>query len=188
MGAAPDTIETFVEIDSRKNILRATAIGSTEISESSLEKKYLSTDELGQIAAHSMKCPAESVNSLVENSRGLHLFYTDYVHKRLGPLFKERRIKVRIITDDGVIRWAHNHCAYDCGKMHDVDRRLSAFISRYKTYGDAGTEIPKLFIVAGGQIYDYSGLIEESQIYSMTKLDLKKYLPAEPVWILGVLP
>jgi N-methylhydantoinase A/oxoprolinase/acetone carboxylase beta subunit len=188
MGAAPDTIETFVEIDSRKNILRATAIGSTEISESSLEKKYLSTDELGQIAAHSMKCPAESVNSLVENSRGLHLFYTDYVHKRLGPLFKERRIKVRIITDDGVIRWAHNHCAYDCGKMHDVDRRLSAFISRYKTYGDAGTETPKLFIVAGGQIYDYSGLIEESQIYSMTKLDLKKYLPAEPVWILGVLP
>lgn len=188
MGADPRTIETFVEVDSRKNILRATAIGSTEIKDSRLGGKYLSTEELKQIAAHSMKCSVESVNSLVESSRSVHLFYTDYVHKKLGPLFKEHRTKVRIITSDGVIWWSHNNCAYDCGKVHNMDRLLSTFINRYKVYGDAGEEIPKLFIVAGGQLYDYSGLVEESQIYSMAKLDLKKYLPSESIWILGALP
>lgn len=54
MGAAPDTVEVFVEVDAKRNLLRATAEGSTEIRRQELRSRTLSESERGELVARSI--------------------------------------------------------------------------------------------------------------------------------------
>ncbi|MGM9974378.1 MAG: hydantoinase/oxoprolinase family protein, partial [Clostridiaceae bacterium] len=60
-GADPGTIEIQVEVDSQRNLIRAIAVGATELRSKDLLKKRLTDDELLNIVASNLNAPKESL-------------------------------------------------------------------------------------------------------------------------------
>ncbi len=186
MGAAPDTIEVFVEVDSKKNIVRATAMGSTEMKEQELVVKEVTEDDTKLTVAESIGCDAKDLKISAQTT-SLKAYTTEIIQKKLFGLFKEERTAVRIIDKEGVIRLASNKSAVRQAVVGNVEKELIDFAELYTTYSDAGVIIPKVFILIGSRIIDFSGLIEMGQIIPLLQVELKRYTENEPVGILLIL-
>lgn len=100
-GASESTIEAAIEIDRKSNILRAVAMGATEFKMGDSVKKDLTADELHDIAAQSMRLPAENVTEAASAGKW-HIFDGLITRKLLG-LFLSRKHIVRVLDRSGVV-------------------------------------------------------------------------------------
>ena len=67
-GASPETVEVSVEVDTSKNMVRAIAIGTTELRSKDLTKRKLTEEEIRKIAAEHMDAPENTVYTAVSLS------------------------------------------------------------------------------------------------------------------------
>lgn len=186
MGAHPDTIDVYVEIDSKKNIVRATAQGSTEMKERDLVTKTISEEEIKAMLSSSMKVEPSMLKISAETS-GLKAYTAEVVQTKFLGLFKEKKNAVRVIDREGVIRLANNKAQVSETTVGGTERDLVKFAELFTIYNDAGVLIPKIFILIGSRIIDFSGLIEMNQIIPLLQVELKKYPDNEKVGIVLVL-
>jgi len=182
MGADPSTIEVFVEIDSKKNIVRATAMGSTEMKEKELVMKEITEENIMTTVAQSISCNISNLQVKAQTT-SLKAYSADITLKRAFGLFTEKRTAVRVVDGEGVIRLANNKSAVTQSTVNDVERDLVKFAELYTSYSDAGVIIPKVFILIGSRILDFSGLIEMNQIIPLLQIELKHYSSEEPVGV-----
>lgn len=182
MGAHPDTIEVFIEIDSKKNTVRATAQGSTEMKEQELTKKSLSEEDLQKVLAQSMQCDPSTIQ-IGAKTTALKAYIAPIIHQKFFGLFKEKRTCVRVIDNEGVIRHANNKAEVAETTVGAAERDIVKFVEQHTVYNDAGVIIPKIFIMIGSRIIDFSGLIEMNQILPLLQVEIKKYKDSEPLGI-----
>ena len=182
MGAHPDTIEVFIEIDSKKNIVRATAMGSTEMKERELTTKVVTEEDIKSIVASSIGCSINDLRVFAETS-ALKVYTTEIISSKFFGIFKERKTAMRVVDREGVIRLANNKSAVSQTAVSDVEKDLVNFTELYTSYSDAGVIIPRVFILIGSRIIDFSGLIEMNQIIPLLQVELKRYSNSEPVGI-----
>ena len=58
---------------------------------------------------------------------------------------------------------------------------LKDFFEKHTIYGDAGRELPGLFVIFRGKILDMSGLASLDQIQSLLQIELNSVADSEPV-------
>lgn len=180
MGAAPDTIEVAVEIDPQKNILRATATGSTEMRARNLKDRERTLDELKQIAATSIQVTPEQIVSLGQTDY-LNVLGADVVQKKLWGLYNKKNRALRIIDKEGIVRLQISNGDVVQTTRQGLDGALHKLIEAHTGYGDAGRELPNLFVLCGAKIIDLSGLLEIEKITSYANAELARFLPDTPV-------
>jgi hypothetical protein len=73
-GAVPESVEVEVEVDKRRNLVRATAMGTTELRRREGEQTILAIEQCRESVARSMRIAADAVK--LEAETGNHLVFT----------------------------------------------------------------------------------------------------------------
>lgn len=186
MGAKPETIEVQVEIDASKNILRATATGTTEFRERDLKKLEVDLDTRRKIAASSMHIDEKQV-SLVASTTFLDVFSAEIKRKRLLGLFEEKTHPLRVVDKEGVIRLQIVNGVFLQSAKEKLQNDLRRFLNENASYGDAGKILPNTFILYGARILDLTGLLDAEQIVCLAEAELRKLSNSEPIVIVASL-
>lgn len=182
MGAAAETIQVLVEVDARRNLLRATAEGATEIRRRELRARAWSAAERRALVAASLGAAAPEI---VAAAAGFEVWAAEVVARRLLGLVRERRRAVRVLDRAGTIRWASGHADVRVATAATAEAELAALAESHTRYSDAGATIPRCCVLLEGRIVDLAGLAELSQVLEVLRIELKRH-PADAECVLLV--
>jgi N-methylhydantoinase A/oxoprolinase/acetone carboxylase beta subunit len=176
MGAAAETIEVFVEVDAKRNLLRATAEGSTEIRAQELRARELTEPQRRELVAASIGPSADPPRRIIE-AAGFEVWSAECVVHRLWKFLPQRRRAIRVLDRSGAIRWASSHADVRDSTVSRAERDLEDFAETYTRYSDAGATIPRCHVLLADRIVDLSGLVEMKQVLEVLRIELKRHPP-----------
>jgi N-methylhydantoinase A len=181
-GADPTTIEIHVEVDAQRNILRAVATGATAL-RTRQRGQELGEAERARIAAESMRLPLETVKRSCATDL-LDVFAGEVVQKKLFGLLKTRRTPLRVVDREGVIRLQQTGGSTAASSVGRLAADLRTVLTERSAYGDAGIQMPKVFVLHGGRILDLSGLLTPDHVAALAAAELGQAPSDDPVIIL----
>ncbi|MDR0377336.1 MAG: hydantoinase/oxoprolinase family protein [Spirochaetaceae bacterium] len=183
-GAAPGTVEVSVQVDTQRNLVRAIAVGATEMRSKNLLNRRLSEKDLLAIAADNLDVKSEAL-TISAQSEGMYAVQYDKTEKKYFGLIRKKTKPLRLVDEEGIIRLQKK----DARVLQAVSggwRDGTARILRELTiYDDGGTTLPNLYIIVGKRIIDLSGLPADEQIYSLGGVELSGYPDDTPLIIIG---
>ncbi len=170
-GASPETVEVSVEVDATKNMVRAIAIGATELRSKDLTKRTLSEEEIRRQVADNMNVSSDILYTAATNGRMYAMQYK-LVKKRFFGLFKSVTKPTSIVDEEGIIRiQKRDGKVYLCNGINWESVLLKAMDSMTE-YNDGGKTLPNVYLIFGKRIIDLSGLLDEGQVTSLVKVEL----------------
>ena len=184
IGAVPESVEVNVEVDTRRNLVRAIAFGTTEMKQN---------DDLGIIsgiegcrnaAARSMKTD-ESAVDLAGETGGLYVFTSEIKTSSFFGLFKTAWQTVRVVDRTGVVRLQRSHAEVHSSTVEAIARDLELIITRLTDFGDAGRALPDIHLLIGGRIVNLSGLADMEQAVALAQTELESLPTGEPLVIVA---
>ncbi|MFB3881025.1 MAG: hydantoinase/oxoprolinase family protein [Armatimonadota bacterium] len=170
-GADPDTVSVDIEYDARSALLRATASGQTELRERDLAQTAITDEERAAAAAKSLGAPLELVEVAAEVGL-LRAYRAERTRKRLLGLLTDRRRSVAVVDEQGIVRLVlagGEATAFQAAQVRD---KLPALLEARTRYGDAGAELPQLFLCLRGRVVNLSGLVDQAQVLSLAEAEL----------------
>ena len=180
MGAAPETVEVKVDIDTQRNIVRAVAIGSTEPQLFEKIGRSIPADQRSTIAAGALNVDDKSIRILASTD-----FFTAYTGEMIVPRFfgliKQRLRPVAVIDQYGVIRLNFSRAQISQGSIDRGEKMLKEFVQDQTYYGDGGAKTPSIHLAIGPRLVDFTGLTDARQIIYMGKHEFKKFTPDTPI-------
>lgn len=179
-GAAPQTIEIQMEVDTEKNIVRAIATAATELRAKSLSAVKPTEEELINTAAKSMMVEPRQVSTLASTGE-ITVLQGKVTASRFFGLFKKNTYPVRVVDSEGIIRIQRGNGRVRRISLSRFEENMTEAIQEATTYSDAGEEIPDVFVFIGGKIVDLSGLVNKQQIISIAKVETQGLNADTPV-------
>ncbi len=182
-GALPASVEVQVEVDTRRNLVRAVAFGTTEIRKNE-------TTAVGGLegclnaAARSMKTDAAAVKLTAETA-GFYVFVSEVRTKTFFGLFTNVRQIVRVVDKTGVVRLQRNNAEVASATVETAARNLESVVNRLTDFGDAGRALPDIHVLNGARIINLSGLAELEQVVVLAKTELENMPPDEKLVIVA---
>lgn len=180
MGAAAETVEVHVEVDSHAKSIRAIASGSTEMRTRNVPLKPLTVQELREKAESFSICDKGTM-SLVGKTNFLYIFQGLKRNSYLLGLFSSVSKPVVVVDQTGVAR-----LNILSGEVRSTDSQhalsfLEKIIEDSCTYGDAGVLPPNVFAIVAARIIDLTGLINRDQILGVAGAEFQNVANDEPV-------
>ena len=179
-GAAPGTVEVSVEVDTQKNIIRAIAVGATELRSKDRMKKEMSEDERLGVVAENLGVGKEELHIEARNGSMMAVQY-DRKQKKLFGLIKKVTKPLRLIDEEGVIRLQKNNALVRQTTVGGWQQDLKWILEELTEYNDGGTNLPNVYVVLGKRIIDLSGMQTGEQIISLGNVELAGYEDMEPL-------
>ena len=170
-GAAPGTVEVSVEVDTQRNIVRAIAVGATEMRSRDRMQQKLSQDELMNVVAENLDADKNLLKVVAQNGSMFAVQY-DKVEKKLFGLMKKTTHPLRLIDEEGVIRLQKNNAWVRQSTVGTWQKDLNWMLEELTEYNDGGTNLPNIYIVLGKRIVDLSGMQSGEQIASLGNVEL----------------
>ena len=169
-GAAEETVDVSIEIDTEHSILRAVATGSTEFRSKDLAQAELEPEKMREIAATALNMDASKVEAKCATGRWT-LFSGENVTKKFFGLISSKKTPVAVVDREGVVRFkvenAH-YLMYKCGKP----ARFDEFLYDNTVYGDANATIPRVFLFYREKMLDLTGMQTAEQLKSIMDVEL----------------
>lgn len=183
-GAAPGTVEVSVEVDTQRNIVRAIAVGATEMRSRDRMQQKLSQDELLNVVAENLDADRNLLKIAAQNGSILAVQY-DKVEKKLFGLVKKTTRPLRLIDEEGIIRLQKNNAWVRQSTVGTWQKDLNWLLEELTEYNDGGTNLPNIYIVLGKRIVDLSGMQSADQIVSLGGVELAGCGTEEPLIVAG---
>ena len=184
MGADANSIEVQMEIDKKKNIVRATAIGSIHMENQDFGKKALEPEELHTIAAQSFHTEPQNV-SLAGSTQGLYVFTYNSVQKKWGGLIKKKTKNIRVLDQYGTIKLQLGNAEVLCTRIAEYEQKAAKFMQTESDYNDAGQVLPEMFLLYGNHIVDLSSVRGQKQVENLIRLEVEGAPSDAPVILLA---
>lgn len=179
-GAAPGTVEVSVEVDTQRNIVRAIAVGATEMRSRDRMQQWLSQDQLFEIVAENLDVDQSLLKVRAQNGLMFAVQY-EKVEKKLFGLLKKKTTPLRLIDGEGVIRLQKNNAWVRQTTVAGWEKDLNWLLEELTEYNDGGTNLPNVYLVLGKRIVDLSGLQSPEQIASLGNVELVGCKQEEPL-------
>ncbi len=173
MGADPASIEIHVEIDSRTNVIRATAFGATSMTESKDARKALSDSEKVELIAQSMRTKPELVK-LTAETKFFRIYSAEWTQSHFGGLINNKMQALRVMDSAGSIRLQIQNGVAQTSSADQAETAISTIAEEHSVWGDAGKVIPDIMILAGPKIIDLSGLLNVEHVNTLAKAELNE--------------
>jgi N-methylhydantoinase A/oxoprolinase/acetone carboxylase beta subunit len=183
-GAAPGTVEVNVQVDTRRNLVRAIAVGATELRSKNLLDRRLSKQEILAAVSDNLNVPADQLFVAAENGSMFAVQYEKTEKKLLG-IIKKKTMPMRLVDKEGIIRLQKNDALVLSASVDNWRETVGVVLQKLTVYDDGGTTLPNLYIIPGKRIIDLSGMPAEDQVYSLAAVELSGYKPEEPLIIAG---
>lgn len=178
-GAAEETVDVSIEIDSEHSILRAVATGATEFRSKNLAQKAMDPEEMRSIAAQALNMDASSVDIKCSCGRWSLLSGLNVTKKFFG-LISTKKTPVAVVDREGVVRFktenAH-YLIYEAGKPNKFDE----FLYDNTIFGDANATIPRVFLFYREKMLDLTGMQTAEQMKSIMEVELSMLDPDDRV-------
>ncbi|MCA1624245.1 MAG: hydantoinase/oxoprolinase [Acidobacteria bacterium] len=183
IGALPETVEVNIEVDTRRNLVRATAFGTTELKQG---ESSTATDLEGcrQAAARSMKTDESNVRLKSETS-ALYVFTAEILRKTFFGLFNSSKQLARVVDKTGVVRLQRSHAEVYPTTVENIARELEFVITKLTDFGDAGRDLPDIHVLVGARIVNLSGLAEMEQVIALAQTELENLSADESVVVVA---
>jgi N-methylhydantoinase A len=179
MGAAPDSVEVTVEVDTKQKRLVATAMGTPEMRARELTAARLEEGLLHNIVADSCGVPVALVRPIAA-TKVYTVFQGKKERSRFFGLLRQETAPVRVIDREGVVRLKIPHATARAGSVSTIFGLLGELIDELTVFGDAGGLHPDVFCIVSGRIIDLSGLVSKEQILSLLRVELERFAADEP--------
>lgn len=183
LGAAPESIETVVEIDNQKQIVSVSAMGSTEVKTTDM-MAAVDEAEAKQIAENSFGKNSGKI-SLAGRTDAMYVYTQEREEKRLGRKAKKNHA-VRVVDQKGFVKLqsAKGEVVNTTVSGLEVDfKKLFDNLSTYK--GDV-IICPDLFTVVGGRIIEVSGVSSLDQAMGIINAEIGGLNTSEPAVMIGI--
>jgi hypothetical protein len=155
-GAAPDFVTVSVDIDTRRNLVRATASGATAATAGAAVTAAASNDERRDAALRTLRGEAREL-SLVA-SVGEFAVFARTVRGATDVCAVDARAVVRYAARRALVR----ACTVDT-----LPRVLAAILDEATAYGDVGRALPGIALAYGGRTVDLGTLAEPDQVVAL---------------------
>lgn len=182
-GANYESIEIQVEVDSTRNIVRATAMGTTELRTKEVGGRRLTVDELKNKVAEVLEVKPNSVINATDNG-SIYAMQVPIVTKKLMGLLKSTRHATCLIDDEGVIRIQKRNGFIRTCNGENWSKALEQTIESHTEYNDGGKTLPNSYIIFGKRIVDLSGLMDVEQALALAEVELQAVVPEDQLIIL----
>lgn len=178
-GAAEETVDVSIEIDSEHSILRAVATGATEFRSKNLAQKAMDPEEMRSVAAQALNMDGSSVDIKCSCGRWSLLSGLNVTKKFFG-LISTKKTPVAVVDREGVVRFktenAH-YLIYEAGKPNKFDE----FLYDNTIFGDANATIPRVFLFYREKMLDLTGMQTAEQMKSIMEVELSMLDPDDCV-------
>lgn len=182
-GAAPGTVEVSVEVDTQRNIVRAIAVGATELRSKNRLSQKLTEEALLKVVAENLDVTPDDLE--IEGRNGsMWAVQCRKVEKKFFGLVKKSTHPLRLIDEEGVIRLQKNNAWVRQTTVAGWKQDLDWVLEELTEYNDGGTNLPNVYLVLGKRIIDLSGLPTADQIESLGNVELSGF-PSSQALILA---
>jgi N-methylhydantoinase A len=164
-GAAEERVEVAIEIDHRRNIVRATASGATELVQGA-DMPACGEDERRAAAAKALQQDGAELDAIA-----LTALLLAFRCVRDYAIVDERGVVRQVVRDATIVRTVAG----------EIDARVRRAIEQATHFGDVGRELPKLYLIRGGRVVAYEGLASAEQAASLAIEELEGCEPDERV-------
>jgi N-methylhydantoinase A/oxoprolinase/acetone carboxylase beta subunit len=184
IGAVPASIEVQVEVDTRRNLVRATAFGTTELKKEENTPKHITVNDCQDVAARSMQASPDQTQ-LVGQTNAFYVFAYPQVSKSFWGLFAQRQNRVRVTDKTGVIRLQRNHAEVYTTQLKGVLALLEEVITALTDFGDAGRSLPDVHLLVSTRIINLSGLADLDQALALARAELEHFASDEMIVVIA---
>ena len=167
-GASPELVETVVEIDARRNLVRATASGATAAAASGDAPSAASGDQRRAAAARALRVDVRALNDFASTGE-LDVFTTPAGRDALDACVVDAR---------GVVRATVRGALAVRTQTGRVARSLERLLEDATSFGDVGRALPEVTLVYRGRVADLGTLAEPAQVLALAEEELRG-LPAD---------
>jgi N-methylhydantoinase A/oxoprolinase/acetone carboxylase beta subunit len=178
-GAARDSVEVDVSVDSQRNIVRAAASGATELRARDLRRTEAAEDERRTIAAESLRA-SPGVLELVASTPQFSVYTTRVRPSGLLRYFGSVKDPVRVVDREGVIRLRVPHARIVPTTIAQAEEELRDILDSLTSYGDAGKMLPALHLLVRDRIVNLSGMVDPELVVTIASDHLRTLGESEP--------
>ncbi len=187
-GALPESIEVQVEVDKRRNLVRAVAMGTTELRRSeAVETRPLEIPDCQTAAARSMRLESDQLKlaaltdsylvftaSTPRRPTSIPAFIgASLLAKSLSGRWGRPQRLLRVVDRSGVVRLQRADSMVAETRLATLEVEVARLVDRLTDYGDAGRTIPDIFVLYGRRILNFSGLVDLEQVVAMIGVELQ---------------
>ncbi|MBC5799173.1 MAG: hydantoinase/oxoprolinase [Candidatus Eremiobacteraeota bacterium] len=161
-GAAPDLVEVTVEIDARRNLVRAIASGATAAE----SKALVTTDE-----ANDSEKKAAAARALRANGAALaeEACAGTFVCYRAAGAHGD----TCVVDSRGVVRLIARRARVATTTVGHSQRVLAALIDEMTAFGDVGRALPEVHLAYGTRLADLGTLSEVAHVLALAAEELR---------------
>lgn len=185
-GAAPGTVEVTVDVDSQRHVIRAIAVGATELRSKNVNAAKLTDDQLKAVVAENLDVDATALTIAARTGEMLAVT-AQVTEKKLFGLMKKSKTALRLVDLEGVIRLQKSNAEVAQATVATWREAVSHMVEELTVYNDGGANFPNVYVVLGKRIIDLSGMTSEDQIVSLASVELEGYDPETPVIVAATL-
>lgn len=182
-GANPDTIEVDVEVDTAKNLVRAIAIGTSELRAKNMTSNIFDEEQLKSLVADNLAVGKEKVYTAAFNG-SMYAMQVKNEEKKLFGLIKKVTTPTRIIDNEGVIRLQKINGIVKKCKAADWRERLGTLVESNAVYDDGGERLPNTYVILGKKIIDLCNLADKEQVMALASVELDQANPEDDLILL----
>jgi len=183
LGAQPETVEVYVDVDAPRQRVRATAVGATELRARDL-REAISEEQARTVAAGSLGA-GHSAPALAARTSGLYVF-TATRRERWLTLFTRTRRPIRVVDRSGFIKLQKGGGVTRQGKAGEARALLRGVWEETTHYAGDSVVFPEIFLGFGEHLLDLSGLVSLAQVEAVGEGELAGLGPADAVVVIGV--
>jgi hypothetical protein len=166
-GAAPELVEIVVEIDARRNLVRATASGATAAAASGDAPLRAGEAEREAAAERALR----RSRPFERTPAGSELAVYSAAAKRGGR-------DVCIVDLRGIVRATRRDALLRTTPVAEVRRALDRLLEDATTFGDVGRALPEVTLVYRNRVADLGTLAEAGHVLALAEEELRG-LPGE---------
>ena len=181
-GAKPETIEVFIEVDPRKNLVRAIATGATELKTKDLLNRKLDDQQLLDIARNFMS-KSDTKTRLVAKTDEFAVFQAESKKSGILGILSSKKYPTRVLNTDGVVRLQSRDGVVINSNAAKCREDLEHYIRMLTKYTEGGEKIPQTFMMVGPRLLDFSKLLNMEQVITLQALEMAGVESEKPVII-----
>lgn len=183
-GALAETVEVQVEVDTRRNLVRAVAAGSAELRRGGASDRALDEDGRRTAAARSMGRPVEQVRRLASTGT-LDVFVAEATPARWWQPWKRVQAPLRVVDRSGVVRLQRQGATVRACTASTLEGELRTLIDLMVDFGDAGRTLPDIYILVAARLVNLSGLADDGQVLGLAGVEVRAHAPEQAVVIVA---
>ncbi|HTU01201.1 MAG TPA: hypothetical protein VMG58_05270, partial [Candidatus Sulfotelmatobacter sp.] len=170
VGAAPESVQVYIEVDAQRSRVRATALGTTELKARDL-LKAVGEAESAAIAAESMRADPGTVRLLAQTAT-LRV-YEGQLERREWGVFRRTLRPIRVVDHQGFVKLQRETARVAQTTAAAWGEAFRALWQKGTVYVGDATVYPDMFVLVGSRLVDLSGMqkLEQAQEVARTEIE-----------------